>query len=107
MFEFLFKRSNPQTPATPTPTPVNSVNHVSVDEVVKGILDDGSTCDLLVICITEQDPFGIGGVAYATMRTRAIISQTVFTLEDSNGLYHVGGEQFLQWTRPCQNGVWA
>ena len=105
MFEFLFRKATP----TPTPVnPVNAVNHVSVDEVVKGILDDGSTTNLLVICITEQDPFGIGGVAYATMRTRAIISHTVFTLEDSDKkLYHLNGEQFLQWTRPCQNGVWA
>ena len=104
MFEFLFRK------ATPTPTPatvVTPVNHVSVDDVVKGILDDGSTTQVRVVCISEQDPFGIGGVAYATMRTRAIVSITVFTLEDSNGLYHVGGEQFLQWTRPCQNGVWA
>ena len=104
MFEFLFKRSNPQTPATPvTPQPL-----VSVDDLIKGILDDGSTTNLLVVCISEQDPFAIGGVAYASMRTKAIIDQTIFTLEDGMGsLFHITGEQFLQWTRPCQNGVWA
>ena len=105
MFEFLFRK------ATPTPTPatvVTPVNHVSVDEVVKGILDDGSTINMRVICISEQDPFGIGGVAYASMRTKAIIGDTIFTLEDGMGsLFHITGEQFLQWTRPCQNGVWA
>ena len=107
MFEFLFNHFNRK--ATPTPaTVVTPVNHVSVDDVVKGILDDGSTTQVRVVCITEQDWFSIGGVAYATMPTKAIIRDTVFTLEDSNGnLYHVGGEQFLQWTRPCQNGVWA
>ena len=104
MFEFLFRKATP----TPTPAPVTAVNSVHVGDLIKGILDDGSTCVLKVVCITEQDPFGIGGVAYATMRTRAIVSITVFTLEDSNGLYHVSGEQFLQWTRPHpENGVWA
>ena len=105
MFEFLFKRCNPQTPA---PVTVNAVKQVSVDDLIKGILDDGTCVSLVVICISEQDPFGIGCVCYATMRTKAIISHTVFTLEDGMGsLFHVGGEQFLQWTRPCQNGVWA
>ena len=105
MFEFLFKRSNPQTPA---PVTVNAVKQVSVDDLIKGILDDGSNTQVRVVCITEQDWFSIGGVAYATMPTRAIISHTVFTLEDGMGsLFHITGEQFLQWTRPCQNGVWA
>ena len=105
MFEFLFRKDR-KTPA-PT-TVVTPVNHVSVDDLIKGILDDGSNTQVRVVCITEQDWFSIGGVAYATMPTKAIIRDTVFTLEDSNGnLYHVGGEQFLQWTRPHQNGVWA
>ena len=39
MFQFLFNRNK----VTPTPTPVNPVNHVSVDDLIKGILDDGST----------------------------------------------------------------
>ena len=102
MFQFLFNRNK----VTPTPVPVTPQPLVSVDDIIKGIFDDGSTINMRVICISEQDPFGIGGVAYASMRTKAIISQTVFTLEDSNGLYHIGGEQFLQWTRP-ENGVWA
>ena len=105
MFEFLFNRNR----KTPTPVTVNPVNHVSVDDLIKGILDDGTCVSLVVICISEQDPFAVGCVAYATMPTRAIISHTVFTLEDedSNGLYHLTGDQFLQWTRPHQNGVWA
>ena len=105
MFEFLFRKATP----TPTPvTPVNAVNHVSVDDLIKVILDDGSNTQVRVVCITEQDWFSIGGVAYATMPTKAIIRDTVFTLEDENGsLYHLSGGQFLQWTRPCQNGVWA
>ena len=104
MFQFLFNRNR----KTPTPVTVNPVNHVSVDDVVKGILDDGSTTQVRVVCISEQDQFAIGGVAYATMPTRAIISHTVFTLEDGMGsLFHITGEQFLQWTRPCQNGVWT
>ena len=107
MFQFLFNR-NKVTP-TPTPVTVNAVKQVSVDDLIKGILDDGSNTQVRVVCITEQDWFSIGGVAYATMPTKAIIRDTVFTLEDSNGnLYHVGGEQFLQWTRPeTENGVWA
>ena len=104
MFEFLFNRKT----RTPAPVPVTPQPLVSVDDLIKGILDDGSTTNLRVICISEQDPFAIGGVAYATMRTRAIVSITVFTLEDGMGsLFHITGEQFLQWTRPCQNGVWA
>ena len=104
MFEFLFRKATP----TPTPVPVTPQPLVSVDDIIKGILDDGSTTNLLVVCISEQDPFAIGGVAYASMRTKAIIDQTIFTLEDGMGsLFHITGEQFLQWTRPAENGVWA
>ena len=105
MFEFLFRKDR-KTPA-PT-TVVTPVNHVSVDDLIKGILDDGTCVSLVVICISEQDLFAVGCVAYATMTTRAIISHTVFTLEDGMGsMFHITGEQFLHWTRPCQNGVWA
>ena len=106
MFEFLFRKDR----KTPAPaTVVTPVNHVSVDDLIKGILDDGTCVSLVVICISEQDLFSIGCVAYATMTTRAVISHTVFTLEDSDKkLYHLNGEQFLQWTRPHpENGVWA
>lgn len=103
MFKFLFKRKAPVTPVTP----VTAVNRVSVDDLIEGILDDGSTNNLVVLCITEQDYFGIGCTSYATMRSNAIITETILTLEDSNGnLYHLTGAQFLQWTQPM-NGVWA
>ena len=102
MFKFLFKRKAPVTPVTP----VTAVNRVSVDDLIEGILDDGSTNNLVVLCITEQDYFAVGCVAFATMRTNSIIAQTVITLEDSNGLYHLTGWEFMQWTRPM-NGVWA
>lgn len=104
----IFKKKVAQATTTTATTVVTAVDRVAVDDVIQGILDDGLEIPLAVISISDQDFFTVGCVSYSTRPTSCLDSLTVITLEDDNGaLYHLNGWAFLQWTRPCKDGVWA